>query len=357
MKILHVTQHFLPFLGGVEISVYEICKRLVGRGYSVEVICQQEKSTPKCENLAGVDVYRVRAYEPIRLKYSIGAISPRMLRHVSRSDADLIHAHAYGFFPTWTTLISEKPTIITTHSNPMSRIYPMGDLLRVVPVKLCDRVVAVTEMEKVHLMKRGIRRDRITVIPNGITLPPPLGRDVGFHPMILCLGRVDMDHKGQDVLLLAMKRVLKSVSTAKLVVAGNGKDFVRAKTMAKELGLMPSTILTGSLSETDKWNYLNSCDVLCIPSRTEPFSIVCLEGMSLGKPIVATDAGGIVEVAKGAAIFVPREDPISLADALIRVLKDKDMADELGRNAVRRVQRFNWDLVFPKYEALYKELA
>lgn len=357
MKILQVTQHYFPFLGGVETSLHEICKRLVGRGYSVDVLCQQEKNTPPHENLDGVDVYRVRSYEPIRLKYGIGAISPGMLRHVHKSDADLIHAHAYGFFPTWTTLLSEKPTVITTHSSPMSRIYPIGDLLRVVPVKLCDRVVAITEMEKSHLTKRGVRRDRITVIPNGVTLPPPAGKDIGLHPMILCLGRVDMDHKGQDVLLIAMKKVLKFAPTVKLVIGGTGKDFVRAKTMARELGLSPSTLFTGSLPETSKWDYLHSCDVLCIPSRTEPFAIVCLEGMSLGRPIVATDAGGITEVAKGAAIFVPPNDASSLADALIRVLKHKDIADELGKNAIQRVQRFNWDLIFPKYETLYKGLT
>jgi glycosyltransferase involved in cell wall biosynthesis len=357
MKILHVTQHYLPFFGGVEISVHEICKRLAKYGYNVEVLCEQEKNTPEYEFLDGVEIHRVQAYEAIGLRYSMGRISLKMLQHVHSTDADIIHAHAYGFFPTWTTLFSEKPIIITTHSSPMAKIYPLWDMFRAIPIQLCDRVVATTEMEKAHLIKRGVRPERITVIPNGITLPPPIGTDVGIHPMILCLGRIDMDHKGQDVLLIAMKKVQNFVPGVKLVIAGSGKDLLKAKNMAKDLLIDHSTIFTGSLSETNKWNYIQSCDVLCIPSRTEPFSLVCLEGMALGKPIVTTNSGGIMWVAGEAAITVPPNNSSLLANALIRVLTNKDLANELARKGLQRVESFNWNQIVPKYKALYETLA
>lgn len=357
MKILHVTQHYLPFLGGVENSVHEICKRLTKYGYDLEVLCEREKNTPKYENLDGVAIHRVQAYEPIKLKYGVGRIAPKMLQHVFSSDADIVHAHAYGFFPTWTTLFTAKPTIITTHSSPMAKIYPMWDMLREIPIKLCNFVVAITDMERAHLMKRGVRPERIAVIPNGITLPPPVGKDISIHPMILCLGRIDMDHKGQDVLLRAMKKVQKIMPEVKLVIAGIGKDTRKAKSLADDLRLNHSIMFTGLLSESDKWDYIRSCDVLCIPSRTEPFSLVCLEGMASGKPIVATKAGGIIEVIKGAAVTVPPNDPDLLANALVRVLKNKNLANELAINGLRRVEKFNWDKIVQKYKSLYETLA
>jgi len=62
-------------------------------------------------------------------------------------------------------MFSRKPTVITTHSNPTAKIYLFWDLFRSIPIMICDCVVATTEMEKQHLIQRGVKSENIRVIP------------------------------------------------------------------------------------------------------------------------------------------------------------------------------------------------
>ena len=161
MRILTLVEHYLPFLGGVEINSHEIGKRLVRDGFDVKVICEREKNTPAYEVMDGVKVNRVCGLRMIRLRYDLGKAAPEMLLSAVKNDADIVHAHAYGFFPTYASIFSNKPTVITTHSDPTAKIYPFFDLTRSLPLKLCDHVVATTEMEKRHLINRGVEQKKL----------------------------------------------------------------------------------------------------------------------------------------------------------------------------------------------------
>lgn len=138
MKILHLTERYLPFFGGVEINIHEISKRLVRNGFEVKVVCENEKGTTNYEVMDGIEIYRVSGFELIKLKYSVGRIAPAMLFSVVNKEIDIVHTYSYGFFPTWASIFSHKPTVITTHSDPTARIYPMWDMFRSIPTRLCS---------------------------------------------------------------------------------------------------------------------------------------------------------------------------------------------------------------------------
>ena len=74
MKILQLTQHYLPFHGGVEMHIYEISRRLVKDGFDVEVICGREAGSAKYEVMDGVKVHRVASFSLAKLRYDIGRI-------------------------------------------------------------------------------------------------------------------------------------------------------------------------------------------------------------------------------------------------------------------------------------------
>jgi len=355
MKILHLTEHYLPFLGGVEVNTHEICKRLAKDGFEVEVVCEREFDAPEIELKDRVKIHRVFGFRLIKLRYNAGRIAPGMLLSSLINEADVIHAHSYGFFPTWASIFCNKPTIITTHSDPTARIYPLWDMLRAIPVRMCDRVVATTHMERHRLIQIGVNPERITVIPNGVTLPPLNVPNADFSPMILCLARLDITHKGQDILLHAMPKVLSAIPKTKLFMVGDGDDLEKLKALTKKLNIEERVEFKGLAFPPIKNLYLKNCDVLCISPRTESFGIVYLEAMAYGRPIVTTNVGGIPEVVDDCAILVP-PNPDSLADALIEVLTDEKLSKMLGENGLRQVQRFNWDLIVPKYEALYESL-
>lgn len=357
MKILHLTERYLPFFGGVETAVHEICRRLVRDGFEVDVVCEREKGTVAHEIMDGVKIHRVLGFELIRLKYNVGRVAPAMLLSALKNDAEVVHAHSYGFFPTWVSIFSKKPTVINTHSNPAAKIYPLWDIFREVPIRLCDHVVATTETEKQHLMCRGVKQENITVIPNGVTLPPPEIPEVNFSPMILCLARLDIAHKGQDVLLRAMPKVLSVIPEVMLFIAGQGDDLGKLGKLSEKLDIEKNIEFKGPIDQSVKNFYMKNCDVLCISPRTESFGIVYLEAMAYGKPIVTTKVGGIPEVVGSCAALVPPNNPDLLAEALIEILTDRERAEELGCRGLERVKQFDWDFIVRKYERLYTTLT
>ncbi len=359
MKILQLTEHYYPFSGGVENVIHEISTRLVRDGFDVEIICQREKNTMKYEIIDGVKIHRIYSFTLVKMKYDIGRIAPEMLLSTIVNDADIIHAHSYGFFPTWTSIFSNKPTVITTHSDPTAKIFPFYDLLRSIPIRLCDKVVALTEMEKRHLIMRGVKSENITVISNGVTITNLNSHKTKLSnsdPIILCLARLDINHKGQDILLHAMSKVLRKVPSAKLWIAGKGNDLKLLIKIAKELNIDKSVCFKGHISEYSKMSYLKNCDLLCVSPRTDSFPVIYLEAMACGLPIVTTGVGGIPEVINNAGLLVRPNDQFALADALIQVLTDREIADDLRGKGLERVKQFNWDDIVKKYEQLYEEL-
>lgn len=352
-----MTQHFLPFLGGVETNIYELSRRLVRGGFEVEVICEREKGTAKHEVVEGVKIHRFSCFSPAKLKYDIGRVTPKTLLSAIKNDADIIHTHAYGYFPTYASVFSNKPTIITTQSDPAAKIFPFCDISRSIPLKLCDRVVATTEMERLHLENIGVCGKKISVIPNGVTLPPTNITNHLQNKIILCLARLDTAHKGQDILLQAMPKVLSKVPDAKLLVAGIGKDLAELKDLTTKLKIAESVEFKGPVYGSTKTQYLKNCRALCVTPRTESFGIVYLEAMAYGLPIVTTRVGGIPEVVGDSALLVPPNDPSALADSLIQVLADDELADALSEKGLERVKRFDWEVLVKKYEKLYEQLA
>jgi glycosyltransferase involved in cell wall biosynthesis len=357
MKVLHIVEHYLPFLGGVEVNTHEIAKRLVRDGFEVEVVCEREKGTMEYEVLDGVRVHRVFNLRLVKLKYDIGRIAPKMLLSTARNDADIIHAHAYGYFPTYASFFSGKPTVITTHSDPTDKIFPFWDLSRSIPLKLSDRVIATTEMERLHLIKRGVSAKKITVISNGITLPRlKMPQIENQNKIILCLARLDIAHKGQDILFHAMPKVITKVPDAKLWVVGTGEDLSALKKLSDRLKINKYVEFKGGIGKPDKFLFLQNSQVLCVSPRTESFGVVYLEAMAYGLPIVTTSVGGVPEVVGDSAIIVPPNDPSALADALIKVLTDENIAANLSEKGLNRVKRFDWECLVDKYEELYEQL-
>ena len=357
MKILQLTEHYLPFLGGVEVNTHEICKRLVRDGFEVEVICGKEKGTAENEVIDGVKIHRIFNFRYIKLKYDVGRISPKMLLSALKNDADIVHAHAYGFFPTYTSVFSNKPTLITTHSDPTAKIFPFGDLSRSIPLRLCDHVVATTELEKQHLIKRGVSSKKISLIPNGITLPPlNVPKIVYPSKTILCLARLDAAHKGQDILLQAMPKVISKVPDVKLWIVGEGKDEKMLKDLTKKLKICKNVEFKGPITNPAKSLLFKNCSLLCISPRTESFGVVYLEAMAYGLPIVTTRVGGIPEVVGDSALLVSPNDPLALADELIYILSDDKLAEGLRKRGLERVKRFDWEDIVKKYEDLFESI-
>ena len=142
--------------------------------------------------------------------------------------------------------------------------------------------------------------------------------------------------KGQDVLLVALKKLREQDIDAHVRLGGEGQAKEKLKVQAKELGLHDHVEILGWVEATD---FLASLDVFCLPSRHEPFGVVVVEALAMGLPVVATDTFGPANILEdGSGILVPVDDAQALADALANLANDRDYADRLANAASARAR-------------------
>ena len=238
-------------------------------------------------------------------------------------------------------------------------------------VSAADRLVAATAVERAHLVSRyGADPERIAVIPCGVdtTLFTPgdqaaaraaLGLD--DRPRLLYVGRL-APIKGLTTLLDGMARLRAAGSRAHLCIVGGDTDEplnghegeLRAR--LAELELQDTVTFVGAQPQERLRAWYVAADATVLPSYYESFGMVALEAMACGSPVVASRVGGLQTTVRDriTGVLVPDHDPVSLADALQRVLADPGLRARLGREGVRWAALHHWPCVA---EAVCREYA
>lgn len=164
------------------------------------------------------------------------------------------------------------------------------------------------------------------------------------EPVVLCVAR---QYRRKDIptLLRAFERVVVRLPDARLRIVGEGPELRANRSLTARLKLEDRVSFTGSIASTDALDAeYRAASVFCLPSRQEGFGIVFLEAMAYGLPIAAAAAGAVPEVAPDGvtSVLVPPGDAPALADALLRLLTDRPLAERLGQAGAARVARFDW---------------
>lgn len=190
--------------------------------------------------------------------------------------------------------------------------------------------------------------DRIVVVGHGVTaLPVPADakhrrRDLGLtERYVLAIGTLE-PRKGIDTLIAAMGQ--PALHQAHLAIVGpGGWGEVDVPTLAARAEVAPERLhKLGRLSDADLAAVLDGAAAFAAPSRSEGFGLPVLEAMAAAVPVVCSDAPALVELVAGAAIVVPRQDPVALADALAQVLQDRALATDLALRGQQRSSAFSW---------------
>jgi len=139
--------------------------------------------------------------------------------------------------------------------------------------------------------------------------------------------------KGIIDLMRAAGHIHRGSPEAKIVVVGGGPMERTLRIEAQKLGLQRFFVILGERREARE--LLSLFDVFVLPSLWEGLPLVLLEAAAMGKPIVATDIDGVREVIRDreTGLLVPPANPEKLAEAILRLLRDKDLAHKLGENA------------------------
>jgi len=209
----------------------------------------------------------------------------------------------------------------------------------------------------------GMRPGSVEVVANGILFSPgdpaPVRKELGLEPeqpLILAVGNL-YEVKGHMVLLRALVELRRTRPTERwhLAIAGSGSEEGALRAYIGSAGLHGRVTLLGYREDIP--NLLAAADLWVMPSLSEGLPLALVEAMFAGKPIVASEVGGIPEVVTSGeqALLVPPSDPGALAAALRRLLSDSGLASRLGAAAERRArERFGVDRMADAYEALYR---
>lgn len=232
----------------------------------------------------------------------------------------------------------------------------------------CSYVICPSETVKRELMDAGLRTP-VTAVSNGVNLsrfftyePPGYARSyfqLPSVPLVLYVGRMDLD-KNLEILLQAVPRVLERVS-AHFVLCGQGNRTKSLKRLVGRAGLAGKVTFLGPFDyrsrELPRVYRMASCFV--IPSGIETQSIVTLEAMASGLPVVAARAGALPELVAdqdNGLLFAP-DDPSELAEKICRVLTDEEMRQRMGRRSLEKAVLHDMNGSLSRIESIYSQVV
>jgi glycosyltransferase involved in cell wall biosynthesis len=230
--------------------------------------------------------------------------------------------------------------------------------------RFADRVVTVSSSLQVLLKHRGVRPERMRLIPNAIDpedLQPRCALNAvrgtlkvpANEPLIAVIGRLSPE-KGQRVFLQALRLLAPQFPSLRSLIVGEGPDEEKLRALAFQLGITEQVIFTGYRS--DMPDLYKALDLVVIPSFSEGHPNVLLEAMACGIPVVSTDVGSVREV-MGASGLVRPGTPTDLAVAIADVLRDPERSRELAKARQSEIRaRFNPRRRAERILALYDEV-
>jgi glycosyltransferase involved in cell wall biosynthesis len=381
VRILFISDVFFPRVNGVSTSLQTFWRELERQGHEVRVIApdygKQEAPEPGLMRIPS----RIVMFDPedrMMHKRRILDLSGELRRH----DVDLIHiqtpfvAHYAGVTLSRRLNIPRIETYHTFFEEYLFHYVPMlpRPWLRYAARRFSraqcnevDAVVVPSMAMRDTLTGYGVTT-RMEVLPTGIQLEQFNGGNGArfrcLHnipeerPLLLHVGRVAHE-KNIGFLLRVVERVKESVADVLFVIAGEGPAQPALRREAQQLGIADNVLFVGNMDrETELLDCYRAADVKVFASRTETQGLVLLEAMALGVPVVSTAMMGTKDVLQpGCGAEVVCEDEQQFAAAVIRVLGDSGLAQQLSRAGRQYVESWSAPVMARRMADLYRRVA
>ena len=353
LRVLMVTARYLPYVGGTEIHIYEVARRLAADGHDVTVLTTDiSGQLPPSQTIDGVHIRRVCAWP----KNSDYYFAPSLYREIVNSHWDLVHCQG------WHTLVapiamlaarrSNTPYVVTFHSGGHSLrwrngVRPLQRALLRPLLAGADRLIGVSAWEEAFFRgKLRLPKEKFAVIPNGAHLPTPKQpiRKSNDQTLILSIGRLER-YKGHHRVIEAFAKIASHHPNAQLRIIGSGPNQHSFQQLAERLGVAAQTHI-GAIDGADREemaSVLAGADLFILMSDYESQGISVMEALSLGRPVLVAGNTALQEVVdKGLARAVPL------------AVSATDLALAIDEQLQRPLIPSNVDL--PTWEACYDQL-
>lgn len=199
------------------------------------------------------------------------------------------------------------------------------------------------------------------VVPNGVDITQFTkhgARNTTDKKIIITTSRL-VQKNGIDILIRAIAEVKKFIPDIRCHIVGDGPEKQRLAESVQRLGLEKNIIFFGNVPYEDVPKYLHEADVFVRPSRSEGMGNSFVEALAAGLPIVGTRAGGIPDIIEdgNTGLFTAVDDPNDLSEKIIRLLRDETLRRAIVENGRKMVEeRFTWDGIAKKYQEIFYEV-
>ena len=362
MRVLHVISALAP--GGAEILVRDLSGVLVQRGVDVGIAYISsagdlgsnplfEQASAKSLNEAGIALFEVG--HAARKNALLGAMRLRKILNSYRPDVLHVHLATGLLFHAFDVL--KVPAAYTHHS--MVFTFPPA-LFRLFDLKVSE-YVAICDMCKLALESRT--RRPVFLIRNAVSptrVLPKRRSPVSKRFTVLSVGGIT-ERKDYPTLIKVAARLNTllppSACKVKFQVAGDGAGIDEMRRLANEAGVSDMVTFLGARRDVPE--LMANADLLLMTSKNEGLPMTLIEGLHASLPLVATDVGGCSEVVKegGNGFLTKPGDVEGIAECLIRVLSDKNLASSMARESRLLSAEFGIDVCVSKHLELYQRLS
>ena len=369
MKVAHISDCYLPRLGGIEIQVTELTKRQAAAGHTVDVITATPGHEVRAgvESIDGVTVHRVTARMPFELP-----IHPRtranvvpLLREIA---PDVVHVHLGVVSPfAWGGIRAavelDLPVLVTVHSvwgsvarsgygavNNLAHWTARGVQPAAVSRVAADRIAAA--------LPAGID---VLVTPNGVD--PSEWNSAGRQPhddapvQFVTAMRLAPRKRAQPLLRMfatAHGRCSESGVDIRLMVAGDGPQWDRLQAFIDDSGLHDCVSLLGRLSRSGLRDLYLQSDVFIQPSVKESFGLAALEARATGLPILARSQTGLTEFVHDGVEGLLADDDDQLAESMCVIAEDRPLRARITDHNTTVLPAQVWSQVLQDVDDAYR---
>jgi L-malate glycosyltransferase len=358
-------------IGGTETQAVELARRLDPSRYQVTIGCLR-KEGPLLEKLegSGIPIVHIDLGGGIDSPAGIRAVF-RLAQLLRRGKFDILHAHDLwsNMVGTAAAMMARLPVRITSQRDLSHDFWYQTYRRRVLRFFQARSTVVLTNAGAIRdllVSEKMIPAEKICVIYNGVDLQK-LQQAVPdretFFPnssdkkLVVMVGNMVTDVKGHPTLIAAAKMVVAECPTTQFVLVGDGPRRPAFEAQVRAASLDPYFLFLGR--RTDVPQILACCQIAVLPSLAEGLPNAVLEYMARGLPVVATALGGNLEVIQPntTGLLVPAQNPGALAEALVKLLRDDQLARSLGSAARSYVEEnFSFERLVANTDKLYSKL-
>jgi glycosyltransferase involved in cell wall biosynthesis len=366
--------------GGVAAVVGNLAVHLTNEGHQIFFLHPgRRESLVEKTTKWGFHCFELNLREPPTLRYPLFSTLAflcflpitlfQLCRLLTKHHIDIVNIHypgdAFFYFAICRRFIPIK-LVVSVHG---ADFFPAGkpklktsSLMKLL-LWSADSIVAPSNAFLADFLKVAPQvRARATAIHNGVnTLEvQPAGqtdKSRGDH-YVLCIAHHN-EKKGLDVLIQAFARISDLDSSLQLVLVGDGPLRESLEDLARNLRIHHRARFVGWKGRKEVAQLLQSCTMLVLPSKSEPFGIVLIEAMACRRPVIASAVGGIPEIIEHGrnGLMVNPEDPSELADAIAMLLQNAALRNTLAEAGYQTVlERFSREMMGGTYESLFTRL-